>query len=110
LNKYKSEQFRLTEDEIRIEIAKRNEKEKMLIISKLDKMGKEEKAVEQLKMKYGMGDWAVGGTKAIYKLNLAQYEKESEQREQMNMLGYTNVEAMESAAVADGAYEEYANE
>ena len=105
LNKYKSEQFRLTEDEIRIAIGKRNEKEKQLFIDRFDKMGKDEKSVEHLKMKYGMGDWAVGGTKAIFTFNAAQYEREQDQLDQMNMLGYNAAEATEAAAVADGGYD-----
>ena len=68
-------------------------------------MGKDEKSVEHLKMKYGMGDWAVGGTKAIFTFNAAQYEREQDQLDQMNMLGYNAAEATEAAAVADGGYD-----
>jgi len=97
LVKYQSERFKLTDDQIRIEIAKRNEKEKMLIISKLDRMTKEEKAVELLKKKYGMGEWAVGGTKAIFTYDPDQYIKETHQRAEMDALG---IEAAEPGAEA----------
>ena len=83
LYKYRSERFRLTDENIRIEIAKRDEKEKMLIISKFDRMTKEEKTLELMKKRLGIGDWAVGGTKVIYAYNPEQYERDREQRIQM---------------------------
>jgi hypothetical protein len=97
IQKYKNERFRLTDEEIRIEIAKRNEKEKMEIISKFDRMTKEEKAVEKIKKKLGLGDWAVGGTKAIYLYNPEQYEKDRIQREQMGFVDFpSELQAIEA--------------
>lgn len=89
LIKYKSERFKLTDEDIRIEIAKRDEKEKMLIISKLDRMTKEEKALELVKKRLGIGDWAVGGTKAIYAYNPEQYERDRNQRIQMGLVDFS---------------------
>lgn len=86
IEKYRAERFKLTDEEIRIEIAKRDEKERMLIISKFDRLTKEEKAVELLKKKLGIGDWAVGGTKAIYAYNPEQYERDREQRAEMGFI------------------------
>ena len=86
LEKYRLERFKLTDEEIRVEIAKRDEKERMLIISKFDRLTKEEKAVELLKKKLGIGDWAVGGTKAIYAYNPEQYERDREQRAEMGFI------------------------
>jgi hypothetical protein len=88
LNKYRSERFKLTDEEIRIEIAKRDEKEKMAIISKFDRMTKEEKALELAKKNLGIGDWAVGGTNAIYAYNKAQYERERNQRLAMGIIDF----------------------
>uniref|UniRef100_A0A6C0D6W6 Uncharacterized protein n=1 Tax=viral metagenome TaxID=1070528 RepID=A0A6C0D6W6_9ZZZZ len=89
LIKYKSERFKLTDEDIRIEIAKRDEKEKMLIISKLDRMTKEEKALELVKKRLGIGDWAVGGTKAIYAYNPDQYERDRNQRMDMGLVDFS---------------------
>ena len=85
LNKYRTERFKLTDEDIRIEIAKRDEKEKMLIISKFDRMTKEEKGLELAKKRLGIGDWAVGGTKAIYAYNPEQYERDRNQRLEMGI-------------------------
>lgn len=107
LNKYKSERFRLTDEEIRIEIAKRDEKEKMLIISKMDRMTKEEKALERMKERLGIGDWAVGGTKAIYAYNPEQYERDRNQRLDM---GITDFSSDNPVQEADGnQYAQYMN-
>ena len=103
LNKYRTESFKLTDEEIRIEIAKYNEKEKMLIISNLDRLSKEEKTVELLKKKYGMGDWAVGGTKAIYAYNPDQYDRERDQQAEMGIVGVEDAALM--AAEKDGGYD-----
>jgi len=88
LNKYRSERFKLTDEDIRIEIAKRDEKEKVLIISNFDKMTKEEKSLELVKKRLGIGDWAVGGTKAIYAYNATQYERDRKQRVEMGITDF----------------------
>jgi len=87
LYKYRNERFKLTDEEIRIEIAKRDEKERMLIISKFDRLTKEEKAIELMQKRLGIGEWSVGGTKAIYTYNPEQYERDREQRIQMGFTG-----------------------
>lgn len=85
LQKFRAESFRLSLDEIRIEIARRSEKEKMLIISKFDSMSPEEKAIEGMKKRLGLGDWSIGGTKAIYLYNPQQYERDRVQRANMGI-------------------------
>lgn len=94
IEKYRLERFKLTDEDIRVEIAKRDEKERMLIISKFDRLTKEEKAVELLKKKLGIGDWAVGGTKAIYAYNPEQYERDREQRMEMGFMDNALQQAM----------------
>ena len=90
LKKYKNERFRLTDEEIRIEIAKRAEKEKVLIISDFDSMSKEEKAVALTQKRLGIGKWSVGGTEAIYKYNPEQYNKDKEERLRMGFNEFNN--------------------
>ena len=97
------ERFRLTDEEIRVEIAKRDEKEKMLIISRFDRLTKEEKAVELIKKKLGIGEWAIKA-KDVYIYNPEQYEKDRIQREQMGFLDFPQSEA----AQLDRFYEQNA--
>jgi hypothetical protein len=68
-------------------------------------MTPEQKAAELLKKKLGMGDWAVGGTDAIWKYNSNQYERERAERGEMQGL-------IEGAVPADEAGREagYSNE
>ena len=103
IQKYKQERFKLTDEEIRIEIAKRNEKEKMEIIGRFDRMSKEEKSLELIKKKLGLGDWAVGGTKAIYQYNAEQYERDRNQRIEM---GFTDFSDIPEAQAQDNFYKQ----
>jgi hypothetical protein len=83
--RYDLESFKLTEDEIRLALAKRNEKEKILFINKLDSMTPEEKRSELLNKRLGLGDWARGGSKGIYAFDPEQYDFERDQRIQMGI-------------------------
>ncbi len=59
----------------RVQIA--NEKEKNVVMAKIRNITDEDaKRVELLKKKLGIGDWAVGGSKAIWQFDADQYEKE----------------------------------
>ena len=105
LYKYRNERFKLTDEEIRVELAKRDEKEKMLIISKFDRMTKEEKALELMKKRLGIGDWAVGGTKVIYAYNPEQYERDRIQRSEM---GFVVDEAVQNTFYEQNAAYDFA--
>jgi len=96
LGRFKAEGLNFTNDEIRNMIARRDEVEKMRIISKLDRMSPEEKAVELTNKRLGLGDWAIGGSKALRVHNEQQYERERRERGEM-------VGLVEGAPVADEA-------
>jgi len=81
--RYESESFRLTEEEIKLAIAIRNEKEKQLFINNLDKLSPEEKRLALMQQKLGLGDFSVGGTSSIYAYNSQQFERERDQRAAM---------------------------
>ena len=102
MQKFRAESFRLSSDEIRIEIARRSEKEKMLIISMFDRKSKEERSLELIKKHLGIGDWAVGGTTAIRVYNPEQYERDREQRAQM---GFNDFSQIPEAQAQDQFYE-----
>lgn len=96
LGRFRMEGLNFTSEEIRSMIARRDEVEKMRIISKLDRMTPEEKAAELLNKRLGLGDWAIGGTKAIYAYDKDQYERERIERAEM-------VGLVEGAPAADEA-------
>jgi len=101
LNRFKEEGFKLTPEQIRELIAKRNEMEKSNIIRKMNDMSRAGKDIEKIKMKLGLGDWSVGGTKGIYAYDQDRYDIEREQRAQAGIIdfpgqgpeGYANEEA-----------------
>ena len=51
-------------------------------------MPRSEKEVANIQLKYGLGDWAVGGTSAIYKYNEEQYSKERTQRDEAGIVSF----------------------
>jgi len=85
INNFTAEGLNLSEEQIRDMISKRIEAEKMTFIKRLDKMTPEQKKVELMKKRLGLGEWAVGGTSAIFVLNSDQYEREKQQRDEMGV-------------------------
>jgi hypothetical protein len=80
LVKYKSERISFNDEELKQMIAIRNEKERTNIIDEFDKMTDEERAVELMNKRLGIGKWAVGGTKLIYAYDKDYYDLEREKR------------------------------
>ena len=88
LNRFKAEGLKLTPEQIREMIAVRKEEEKANILKKMTKMARAEKDIVKIQMKLGLGEWAVGGTKAIYAYDTDQYDKEREQRAQAGIVDF----------------------
>lgn len=86
--RYKSEGFRFSQEQIRELIAKRNEMEKANIIKKMNDMSRAGKDIEKIKMRLGLGDWAVGGTKGIYAYDPERYDIERDQRAQAGIIDF----------------------
>ena len=86
--RFKDESFTLTPDQIRELIAKRNEMEKANIIKKMNDMSRAGKDIEKIKIKLGLGDWAVGGTKGVYAYDQDRYDVEREQRAQAGIVDF----------------------
>ena len=86
--RFKDEGFKLTPDQIRELIAKRNEMEKANIIKKMNDMSRAGKDIEKIKMKLGLGVWAVGGTKGIYAYDPERYDAERDQRAQAGIIDF----------------------
>jgi hypothetical protein len=88
ISRFNDEGFRLTPEQIRELIAKRNEMEKANIIKKMNDMPRAGKDIEKIKMKLGLGDWAVGGTKGIYAYDQDRYDIEREQRADAGIIDF----------------------
>ena len=86
--RFRDEGFKLTPDQIRELIAKRNEMEKSNIIKKMNDMPRAGKDIEKIKMKLGIGDWAVGGTKGVYAYDQDRYDIEREQRAEAGIIDF----------------------
>lgn len=89
LNRFKFEGLALTPEQIREMIAARKEEEKANILRTMTKMSRAEKDISMIQMKLGIGDWAVGGTKAIYAYDADQYDKEKDQRAKAGIVDFT---------------------
>ena len=86
--RFKGEGFHLTPEQIRELIAQRSEKEKANIIKKLNDKSAAGKDIERIKMKLGLGEWAVGGTKSIYSYDPERYDIEREQRAEAGIVDF----------------------
>ena len=88
INHFQQEGFKFTPEQIREMIAKRNEKERANILSTLTGLGKAGKEIEMIKMRLGIGKWAVGGTKAVYSYDKDRYDLERDERAQAGIIDF----------------------
>jgi hypothetical protein len=65
-------------------------------------MSRAAKEIEMIKMKLGLGDWAVGGTKGVYAYDQDRYDIEREQRAEAGIVDFPGYGPEGPAAVADG--------
>jgi hypothetical protein len=86
--RFRVEGSHLTPEQIRELIAERNEKEKANIIKKMNDMSRAGKDIEKIKIKLGIGEYAVGGTKAIYAYDQERYDIEREERAQAGIIDF----------------------
>lgn len=88
LTRFKEEGFKFTPEQIRELIAKRNEMEKANILRKMSSARGATKDIIKLQMRLGIGEWAVGGTKAIYAYDADLYDREREQRAEAGIVDF----------------------
>lgn len=81
----KAEGLNYTQEQIKEMLAKRAEAEKLTVFRRWEAMTPEEKAVNKRNQTLGLKEYAVGGTKAIYRLDAEQYERERLERAGMGM-------------------------
>lgn len=101
VNRFKEEGLSLTPEQIREMIAKRNEAEKANILRKMTDMPRAQKDIAKIQMKLGIGEWAVGGTKAIYAYDKDRYDIERDQRAEAGIIDFPGV-GPEGAAAPQG--------
>lgn len=80
LNQYMNQSLSYNDKEIKDMIEKRDEKERVNVVAEFDKMSQEEKAVELMNKRLGIGKWAVGGSKLIYAYDKDYYDLERQKR------------------------------
>jgi hypothetical protein len=83
LERYGRERLSYDEGKIKHMIAVQAEKERIHIVKMFDNMTDEERAVEKLNKKLGLGQWAKGGTKVIYSYDKDYYDEEKSKRAAM---------------------------
>ena len=80
LKKFSNEKLTFNDQEIKEMIAIRDEKERTNIIAEYSKLSDEERAVELMNQRLGLGKYAVGGTKLIYAYDKDYYDLERQKR------------------------------
>lgn len=91
-----------SEDEIRLSLEKRAEKERNIFRKERDGMSRDRRKVEAALKQLGMGKWAVGGSKAIRQYDADRYEAERAERAAAGIIDYPGLDA---ANAADGVYD-----
>ena len=80
LRKFYKEKITFDSTTIKNMIEISNEKERVKVIKDFDKLSPEEKAVELMNKRLGLGKWSVGGTKVIYAYDKDYYDLERQRR------------------------------
>ena len=80
LNKFNKERLTFSDNELKEKLAIRDEKERSNIIAQYSKLTDEERAVELMNQRLGLGKYAVGGTKVIYSYDKGYYDLERQKR------------------------------
>jgi hypothetical protein len=91
-----------SEEEIRLSLETRAEKERNIFRKERDGMTRDRRKVEAALKQLGMGKWAVGGSKAIRQYDADRYEAERAERAAAGIVDYPGQEA---ANAADGMYD-----
>jgi hypothetical protein len=102
LLKYKQEGLAYSEEQIREMIQDRIEKEKALVMREKNELSPEGRKLDNMLQRLGMGKWAVGGTKAIWRYDPDQYVSE---QDAMAAAGITRFGEQVDVYERDGGYD-----
>ena len=86
LAKYNKERISYSDQELKNKIAIREEKERVNIVAEFNALSDEERAMELMNKRKGLGKWAVGGTKLIYAYDKEYYDQERDKRFQAGIM------------------------
>jgi len=106
LEKFRHERMSYDEKTIRDRIAVRDEKERTRVIKDFDKLTPEERAVELMNKKLGLGKWSVGGTKLIYAYDKDYYDLERQKRIDAGIVDFPGQSTGEMPVPEGGAVDE----
>ena len=107
LSKFKREKLSFNDKEIKELIAIRDEKERTNVIAEFNKLTDEERAVELMNKKLGLGKWAVGGTKLIYAYDKDYYDEERKKREAAGIIDFPGLGPDQMAAFEGPQMDEF---
>jgi len=88
LKKYNDEFLAYDQEKLKSLIADREEKERVNVVREFNKKSDEERQVELINKRLGIGKWAVGGTKLIYEYNKDYYDLERQKRIDAGMIDF----------------------
>jgi hypothetical protein len=94
-----------SEEEIRLSLEKRAEKERNIFRKERDGMSRDRRKVEAALKQLGMGKWAVGGSKAIRQYDADRYEAERAERAAAGIVDYPGQAAANAAEGGGVAYD-----
>lgn len=75
IGKYRRERLSYSAVAVRERLAEAKEQEKQTFIDREDKMTDEEKQLERVQKKLGIGKWAIGGTSLVYKYDQTFFDQ-----------------------------------
>lgn len=75
IQKYAEERQVFLPTDIKSRMAKAKEREVNRFIDRFDKLSDEEKKIELMKKRLGLGEWSIGGTKLVYQYDKDQWKK-----------------------------------
>ncbi len=106
-DKFNKEKLSYNDQQLRELVAIKNEKEKMNIIKEFDRMSDEERTVELMKKRLGLGRWSIGGTKLIYAYDQDQYDRERLERERAGIIDFPGLGPDDIPALEGAEYDEF---
>jgi hypothetical protein len=87
-------------------IVAKEEMERVHVIKEFDKLSDEERAIEKLNKKLGLGKWAVGGTKLIWAYDKDYYDQERLRRLDAGMIDFQGISTGENLSTAGREHDE----
>jgi hypothetical protein len=106
LEMYSKERLSYDEEKIKTMIAIQAEKERVHVVKEFDRLTDDERAIEKINKKLGLGKWAVGGTKLIYAYDKDYYDQERLRRLDAGMIDFPGVSTGEALPSDGRAYDE----